>query len=51
MINGTIANIIGIIGSILIVSAYAYNVYGTTVNAYIYNGTNQIGRTPGRGKV
>lgn len=43
MISGTIANIIGIIGSVLIVSAYAYNVYGTAVNAYIYNGTNLLG--------
>ena len=37
------ANIIGIIGSICIVSAYAYNVYGQTVNPFIYNGTNLLG--------
>ncbi len=43
MIDGFTANVIGIIGSALIVSAYAYNVYAKTVNAFIYNGTNLLG--------
>lgn len=43
MIGDLSANIIGILGSILIVSAYAYNVYASTVNAFIYNGTNLLG--------
>lgn len=43
MIDGFSANVIGILGSILIVFAYAYNVYAATVNAFIYNGTNLIG--------
>ncbi|MEO9634756.1 MAG: hypothetical protein ABJF89_13085 [Parasphingorhabdus sp.] len=43
MMSGFLANIIGIIGSILIVSAYAYNVYAKAVNAFIYNGTNLLG--------
>lgn len=43
MINDLWANIIGILGSILIVSAYAYNVYAKTVSPFIYNGTNLIG--------
>ncbi|MEH6791541.1 CBU_0592 family membrane protein [Parasphingorhabdus sp.] len=43
MIDGFSANVIGIAGSILIVSAYAYNVYGRTVNAFVYNGTNLLG--------
>ncbi|WP_417622732.1 CBU_0592 family membrane protein [Parasphingorhabdus sp.] len=43
MIDGFSANVIGISGSILIVVAYAYNVYADAVNAFIYNGTNLIG--------
>ncbi len=42
-ISGFTANVIGIIGSILIVAAYAYNVYASSVNAYIYNITNLLG--------
>ena len=43
MIGGFAANVIGIIGSIMIVSAYAYNVYAPSVNAFIYNSTNLLG--------
>ncbi|NCN84221.1 MAG: hypothetical protein GW808_05625 [Sphingomonadales bacterium] len=43
MIDGFSANVIGILGSILIVFAYAYNVYAKAVNAFVYNGTNLIG--------
>ena len=43
MIDGFSANIIGILGSALIVSAYAYNIYAKAKNAFIYNGTNLIG--------
>jgi len=43
MIDGFSANVIGILGSALIVSAYAYNVYAETVSAFVYNGTNLIG--------
>lgn len=43
MIDGFSANVIGILGSILIVFAYAYNVYAQAVNAFVYNGTNLIG--------
>lgn len=43
MIDGLWANVIGILGSILIVSAYAYNVYAKSVDPFIYNGTNLIG--------
>ncbi|GAB5483240.1 hypothetical protein [Sphingorhabdus sp. EL138] len=43
MLGDFSANVIGILGSILIVSAYAYNVYARNVNAFIYNGTNLIG--------
>ena len=43
MLDGFSANVIGIFGSIMIVSAYAYNVYAPTVNAFIYNGTNLLG--------
>ena len=43
MLDGFSANVIGVIGSIMIVSAYAYNVYAPAVNAFIYNGTNLIG--------
>lgn len=47
MIGGWIgplaANIIGVIGSICIVGAYAYNVYGKAVNPFVYNGTNLLG--------
>lgn len=42
-LSGFWADIIGIFGSIAIVSAYAYNVYSETVNPYIYNGTNLLG--------
>ncbi|WP_108811013.1 CBU_0592 family membrane protein [Sphingorhabdus sp. Alg231-15] len=43
MLDDFSANVIGILGSILIVSAYAYNVYARSVNPFIYNGTNLIG--------
>ncbi|MGB5483932.1 CBU_0592 family membrane protein [Parasphingorhabdus sp.] len=43
MIDGFWANVIGILGSALIVFAYAYNVYAPVVNAFVYNGTNLIG--------
>lgn len=43
MINGFWANVIGILGSILIVTAYAYNVYAKSVNGFWYNGTNLLG--------
>ena len=43
MLDGFSANVIGICGSIMIVSAYAYNVYAPVVNAFIYNGTNLLG--------
>lgn len=43
MIDGFSANVIGILGSTLIVFAYAYNVYAKAVNAFVYNGTNLIG--------
>jgi predicted membrane protein len=43
MIDGFSANVIGILGSALIVFAYAYNVYAKTVSAFVYNGTNLIG--------
>lgn len=43
MLDGFSANVIGILGSIMIVSAYAYNVYAPKVNAFIYNGTNLLG--------
>ena len=43
MIDDFWANVIGITGSFLIVTAYAYNVYGKSVDPFIYNGTNLIG--------
>ncbi len=43
MIDGFSANVIGLLGSALIVSAYAYNVYAKAVNAFVYNGTNLLG--------
>lgn len=43
MIDGFSANVVGILGSALIVFAYAYYVYAKVVNAFIYNGTNLIG--------
>ncbi|WP_373491581.1 hypothetical protein [Parasphingorhabdus sp.] len=43
MIDGFSANVIGVVGSALIVSAYGYNVYAKTVNPFVYNGTNLIG--------
>ena len=43
MIDGFSANVIGILGSAMIVFAYAYNVYAASVNAFIYNGVNLIG--------
>ena len=43
MIDGFTANIIGLFGSVLIVSVYAYNVYASSVNAFVYNGTNLLG--------
>ncbi|MEP2988122.1 MAG: hypothetical protein ABJO88_04115 [Parasphingorhabdus sp.] len=43
MINGFWADVIGILGSVLIVSAYAYNVYAKSVDPFVYNGTNLIG--------
>ena len=41
--DGFTANVIGILGSALIVFAYAYNVYASSVNAFVYNGVNLIG--------
>ena len=43
MIDGFSANVIGLLGSALIVSAYAYNVHAKAVNAFVYNGTNLLG--------
>lgn len=43
MISDFWANVIGILGSALIVSAYAYNVYSRSVDPFIYNGTNLLG--------
>lgn len=43
MIDGFWANVIGVLGSVLIVSAYAYNVYAKSVDPFIYNGTNLVG--------
>ncbi len=43
MIDGFTANVIGILGSALIVFAYAYNVYAGSVNPFVYNGTNLLG--------
>ena len=43
MIDGFSANVIGLLGSALIVFAYGYNVYAKAVNAFVYNGTNLIG--------
>lgn len=43
MIDGLTANVIGILGSALIVFAYAYNVYAKSVNPFVYNGTNLLG--------
>lgn len=43
MIGGFAANVIGLLGSALIVFAYGYNVYARTVNAFVYNGTNLLG--------
>ena len=43
MLDGFSANVIGILGSLLIVFAYAYNVYAKTVNPFVYNGTNLLG--------
>jgi predicted membrane protein len=43
MLDGFWANVIGILGSILIVCAYAYNVYAKDVSAFIYNGANLAG--------
>lgn len=43
MLDGFSANVVGILGSILIVTAYAYNVYAKAVNPFVYNGANLIG--------
>ncbi|SIO18483.1 hypothetical protein SAMN02745824_3264 [Parasphingorhabdus marina DSM 22363] len=43
MISDLSANVIGILGSILIVAAYAYNVYATKVDPFVYNGANLAG--------
>ena len=43
MISDLSANIIGILGSILIVAAYAYNVYAAKVDPFVYNGANLVG--------
>jgi len=43
MIDGFSANVIGILGSISVVLAYAYNVYADAVNAFVYNGANLVG--------
>lgn len=43
MIDGFSANVIGLLGSALIVFAYGYNVYAKAVNPFVYNGTNLLG--------
>ena len=43
IVSGFWANVIGILGSVLIVAAYAYNVYASSVNAFVYNGINLLG--------
>ncbi len=43
MLDGFSADVIGILGSAMIVFAYAYNVYADAVNAFVYNGTNLVG--------
>ncbi|MEO9467384.1 permease [Parasphingorhabdus sp.] len=43
MISDLAANIVGILGSVLIVAAYAYNVYAPSVNPFAYNGANLLG--------
>lgn len=43
MIDGLTANVIGIIGSIMVVFAYGYNVYADAVNPFVYNGANLLG--------
>lgn len=43
MISDFWANVIGMLGSALIVSAYTYNVYSRSVDPFIYNGTNLLG--------
>lgn len=43
MISDLAANIVGILGSMLIVAAYAYNVYASSVNPFAYNGANLLG--------
>ncbi|MEH6703012.1 CBU_0592 family membrane protein [Parasphingorhabdus sp.] len=43
MLDGFSADVIGVLGSAMIVFAYAYNVYADTVNAFVYNGTNLVG--------
>jgi predicted membrane protein len=43
MIDGFSANVIGILGSILVVFAYGYNVYAAAVNPFLYNGANLLG--------
>ncbi|MEH6757952.1 MAG: permease [Parasphingorhabdus sp.] len=43
MIGEFSANVVGILGSILVVFAYGYNVHASRVNAFIYNGANLVG--------
>jgi predicted membrane protein len=43
MLDGFSADVLGVLGSAMIVFAYAYNVYADTVNAFVYNGTNLVG--------
>ena len=43
MISDMAANVIGVLGSALIVGAYAYNVYAAVVNPFVYNGANLAG--------
>lgn len=43
MISDLAANVVGIMGSMLIVAAYAYNVYAPSVNPFVYNGANLFG--------
>lgn len=41
--SGTLANIIGFLGSGLIVAAYLYLTLVKRMNAYLYNGLNLVG--------
>ncbi|MEJ6593758.1 hypothetical protein [Parasphingorhabdus sp.] len=43
MIDGFSANVIGTVGSALIVFAFAYNVCAGTVSSFVYNRANLLG--------